>query len=132
MSLSRRGFLAQVGTGYVAPLLLGISNKSGSKKPIIGSGDHTYGSRMTGANLPLTFNTAILTAYVKTHRATSPSITRSIPPAKRLTVWWCLIAGEDSSRVGARIFAVERTAFIFERKVGLSSFTFVTFNAVLL
>ena len=42
MNLSRRGFLAQVGTGYVAPLLLRVSNKSGSKKSIIGSGDHTY------------------------------------------------------------------------------------------
>lgn len=42
MTLSRRVFLAQVGTGFVAPLLLGMSDKSGSKKPIIGSGDHTY------------------------------------------------------------------------------------------
>jgi hypothetical protein len=42
MDISRRGFLAQVGTGFVAPLILGVTNKSGSNKPVIGSGDHIY------------------------------------------------------------------------------------------
>jgi hypothetical protein len=42
MVLSRREFLAQVGTGFVAPLILGVTNKSGSNKPVIGSGDHIY------------------------------------------------------------------------------------------
>jgi hypothetical protein len=34
----RRQFL----TGLAAPLILGAQNKSGSAKPIVGSGDHTY------------------------------------------------------------------------------------------
>jgi hypothetical protein len=42
MTISRRGFLAQFGTGLVAPLILGATSKSGSKKPILGSGEHTY------------------------------------------------------------------------------------------
>ena len=42
MTISRRGFLAQVGTGFVAPLLIGVTDKAGSKKPIMGSGEHTY------------------------------------------------------------------------------------------
>jgi DNA-binding beta-propeller fold protein YncE len=37
---SRRGFLFSVGAG--APLLLGMTNKSGSAKPVLGSGAYTY------------------------------------------------------------------------------------------
>jgi sugar lactone lactonase YvrE len=37
---SRRGFLFAVGGG--APLILGAADKSGSKKPIVGEGAHTY------------------------------------------------------------------------------------------
>src|SRR5581483_1937006 len=42
MSTSRRKFIAQVATGLAAPLILGAANKSGSRKPILGSGEHTY------------------------------------------------------------------------------------------
>jgi hypothetical protein len=42
MSTSRRTFLTKVGTGLAAPLILGADNKSGSQKPILGTGDHTY------------------------------------------------------------------------------------------
>jgi hypothetical protein len=42
LSSSRRAFLSKVGTGLTAPLILGATNKSGTQKPIIGSGDHTY------------------------------------------------------------------------------------------
>jgi DNA-binding beta-propeller fold protein YncE len=38
-SISRRGFL---GTGALAPLLLHADDKSGSKRPVFGSGEHTY------------------------------------------------------------------------------------------
>jgi hypothetical protein len=38
MTPSRRTFL----TGLSAPLILGASNKSGSRKPILGEGDHKY------------------------------------------------------------------------------------------
>src|SRR4051812_49852111 len=34
----RRMFL----TGLTAPLILGAANKSGSKKPVVGEGDHVY------------------------------------------------------------------------------------------
>ncbi len=39
---SRRGFLTRVATGLGAPLTLGAANKSGSRKPVLGSGAHTY------------------------------------------------------------------------------------------
>jgi hypothetical protein len=42
MVVTRREFLTQAGTGLVAPLILGVTNKSGSNKPVIGSGDHVY------------------------------------------------------------------------------------------
>ena len=42
MSTSRRTFLTKVSTGLAAPLILGADNKSGSKKPIVGEGDHKY------------------------------------------------------------------------------------------
>src|ERR1700759_2414390 len=37
---TRRSFLFSVGAG--APLLLGMTNKSGSAKPVLGSGAYTY------------------------------------------------------------------------------------------
>src|SRR5579872_5632973 len=40
MNTSRRGFLFAVGGG--APLILGAQNKSGSRKPMLGEGEHTY------------------------------------------------------------------------------------------
>ncbi len=42
MSTSRRMFLTKVSTGLAAPLILGADNKSGSKKPVVGEGDHKY------------------------------------------------------------------------------------------
>lgn len=42
MAISRREFLGTVGTGFVAPLLLGMTDKADSKKPVLGSGEHTY------------------------------------------------------------------------------------------
>ena len=38
--MNRRNFLFAVGGG--APLILGASNKSGSKRPVLGEGDHKY------------------------------------------------------------------------------------------
>ncbi len=38
MELTRRAFA----TGLAAPLILGAQNKSGSAKPVVGQGDHTY------------------------------------------------------------------------------------------
>jgi hypothetical protein len=37
---SRRGFLFAVGSG--APLILGAADKAGSRKPVLGDGDHAY------------------------------------------------------------------------------------------
>src|SRR5918912_2999290 len=42
MLSSRRTFIRQFSTGLTAPLILGAQNKSGSKKPFLGTGDHTY------------------------------------------------------------------------------------------
>jgi hypothetical protein len=44
----RRTFL----TGLAAPLILGATNKSGSKKPILGEGDHTYEVTHNWGELP--------------------------------------------------------------------------------
>jgi hypothetical protein len=52
MPISRRGFIAQLGTGLVAPLILGATSKSGSKRPVLGSGDHTYEVTHDWGNLP--------------------------------------------------------------------------------
>ena len=42
MKTSRRSFLGRAGTGLAAPLILRATNKSGSKKPVLGEGEHTY------------------------------------------------------------------------------------------
>lgn len=39
---SRRSLLRVFGTGLAGPLILGAMNKSGSRKPVLGTGDHTY------------------------------------------------------------------------------------------
>jgi hypothetical protein len=44
----RRTFL----TGLAAPLILGATNKSGSKKPIVGEGEHTYEVTHNWGELP--------------------------------------------------------------------------------
>src|ERR1035438_327614 len=52
MAISRRGFLAQFGTSFVAPLILGATNKAGSNKPVLGSGEHTYEAIHDWGELP--------------------------------------------------------------------------------
>jgi hypothetical protein len=42
MSTSRRTFVRQFSTGLAAPLFLGATDKAGTKKPVLGTGDHTY------------------------------------------------------------------------------------------
>lgn len=42
MTASRRSLLGMIGTGLAAPLILRATDKSGSKKPVLGSGDHMY------------------------------------------------------------------------------------------
>ena len=49
---SRRGFLTRFATGLGTPLILGAANKSGSKKPILGSGAHTYEVTHNWGELP--------------------------------------------------------------------------------
>lgn len=50
MEISRRTFV----TGLSAPLILGASNKSGSKKPIVGEGAHKYEVTHDWGELPAT------------------------------------------------------------------------------
>lgn len=52
MTNSRRGFLTRIGTGLGAPLLLKATDKSDSKKPILGAGEHTYEVTHDWGNLP--------------------------------------------------------------------------------
>jgi hypothetical protein len=51
-SASRRGFLRRFGTGLTAPLLLGATDKAGSKKPVLGTGEHTYEATHDWGALP--------------------------------------------------------------------------------
>jgi hypothetical protein len=53
MEVTRRGFLAQLGTGFLAPMILGVTNKSGSNKPVIGSGEHVYEVMHDWGELPV-------------------------------------------------------------------------------
>ncbi len=48
MSIDRRTIL----TGLAAPLILGASDKSGSKKPVLGAGTHTYEATHDWGTLP--------------------------------------------------------------------------------
>jgi hypothetical protein len=50
MQPTRRGFV----TGLAAPLILGAQNKSGSAKPVVGQGDHTYEVTHDWGELPAT------------------------------------------------------------------------------
>lgn len=52
MSSSRREFVAKIGTGMAAPLLLNTTAKSGTSKPVLGSGDHTYEATHDWGQLP--------------------------------------------------------------------------------
>jgi len=49
---SRRQFVTKLGTGLAAPLILGASNKSGSAKPVLGDGAHTYEATHDWGALP--------------------------------------------------------------------------------
>jgi len=52
MSTSRRTFVLQFSTGLTAPLILGATDKAGSKRPILGAGDHTYEVTHNWGQLP--------------------------------------------------------------------------------
>ena len=56
MTKTRRSFLTQVGTGLSAPLILGATDKSGNKKSVLGSGEHTYEVTHDWGDLPADIN----------------------------------------------------------------------------
>jgi hypothetical protein len=51
-SVSRRGFLQAVGAAAVAPVILGATDKSGTKRPVVGSGAHTFEVHHDWGELP--------------------------------------------------------------------------------
>lgn len=51
-SPSRRGFFSAFGAAASAPLILNATNKSGSKNPILGEGDHKYEAIHDWGELP--------------------------------------------------------------------------------
>ncbi|MDX2179728.1 MAG: hypothetical protein SFV18_09060 [Bryobacteraceae bacterium] len=59
--MTRRTFSAGLSTGLAAPLILGAQNKSGSKLPVLGSGEHTYEAIHDWGEVPQTI------AYGNTH-----------------------------------------------------------------
>ncbi len=52
MQHTRRTFVAGIGTGLGAPMLIGATNKSGSSKPILGEGSHQYEVTHDWGDLP--------------------------------------------------------------------------------
>ena len=54
MQITRRDFLVTASAASVAPMLLGMSDKSGSKAPILGEGDHRYEAIHDWGELPRT------------------------------------------------------------------------------
>lgn len=52
MKVSRRNFLASAGAAGVAPLILGATDKAGSKAPVLGEGDHQYEAIHDWGTLP--------------------------------------------------------------------------------
>ena len=52
MRVSRRNFLATAGAAGVAPLFLGATNKSGTRAPILGEGEHQYEAMHDWGRLP--------------------------------------------------------------------------------
>ena len=52
MASSRREVLRRIGTGLTAPLLLNTTAKSGTAKPVLGAGEHTYEATHDWGQLP--------------------------------------------------------------------------------
>lgn len=52
MKVSRRSFLATTGAATVAPLILGATDKSRSRAPILGEGEHQYEALHDWGSLP--------------------------------------------------------------------------------
>jgi len=52
MKVNRRNFLATAGAAGVAPLILGATNKAGSRAPILGEGDYQYEAIHDWGTLP--------------------------------------------------------------------------------
>jgi hypothetical protein len=52
MKVTRRNFLATAGAAGVAPLILGTTDKSGSRAPILGEGQHQYEALHDWGTLP--------------------------------------------------------------------------------
>lgn len=52
MKVTRRNFLATAGAAGVAPLILGATDKSGNRAPILGEGEHRYEAHHDWGTLP--------------------------------------------------------------------------------
>jgi hypothetical protein len=82
LSLSRHRFVRRIGTGMAAPLILRATKKSGSNKPILGEGEHTYGATHDRGELPPDIE------YGNTHRVCvdSQGHVTSTTPCMRFTL----------------------------------------------
>lgn len=54
MNVTRRSFLATAGAAAAAPLILGATDKAGSKTPVLGEGEHKYEALHDWGELPRT------------------------------------------------------------------------------
>jgi hypothetical protein len=54
MNVTRRSFLATAGVAVATPFILGVTDKAGTKTPILGEGEHTYEAFHDWGDLPRT------------------------------------------------------------------------------
>ena len=95
-SVSRRRFLQAVGAAGAAggPVILHATNKSGSKRPVVGAGAHTF-------EVYHDWRTAASIRYGNTHGVCEDAQGKSIhhpstPRASGTTPWSCSTAMGDS------------------------------------
>ena len=54
MKVTRRSFVVAAGAAAVAPVLLGVTDKAGTRAPVLGEGDHKYEALHDWGELPRT------------------------------------------------------------------------------
>ena len=83
MQSSRRSFV----TGLAAPLILGAGDKSGSRAPVLGSGEHTYEALHDWGELPANIKYGNTHGVWKIRRAIFTSTTPSTRTARATIPW---------------------------------------------
>ena len=124
-SPTRRQFLGALGTGLAAsvagPTILHATDKAGTKRPVVGSGEFTYEVHHDWGELPAGLK------YGNTHGVGEDAQGRIYvhhtvhAPSDSTTRWSCSMRRASSSVAGARISKAARTACTSPRRAGRNS-----------